>query len=391
MIPRQLNDVTEADLQSLVEDGVAERKTLDYKRDLPGNGDAETKDFLADVSSFANTAGGDLIFGIEAPAGVGEPTGIPGIPAAGIETEKLRLEGKIQAGISPRLPHHEIEHVSLSSGNTVLIIRVWQSWNGPHRVTAKGHGHFYGRNASGKYQLDVEELRRAFNLSESTAQQIRDFRASRIFSVKNDHLPTPVDDGPRLLIHAVPLQAFSSFSRPDFSDALRTLFRPGYGPVDFEPFSHTGAWGHEVNLEGRLVFPAAAGGRPAGRSYLQLFRSGILESLWALPLRLPNEIPFILCDQWVPSLMRLLPRYLAGMGKFGVEPPILLFLSILSASGCFLQGPNYAPSPGPLGHSDILFPEIWLDSLATELAPRLKPHLDMLWNACGAEQNPYIP
>jgi hypothetical protein len=300
------------------------------------------------------------------------------------------VENEIQTGIGPRLPHHEIRHVSLASGNALLIIRVPQSWNGPHRVTAKGHGHFYGRNSSGKYPLDVEELRRAFNLSESTAQQIREFRADRILKVKKDDLPTPIDDGPRLLIHAVPLEAFSPFSRPDFSDAISDLFRRRDGLLKFEPFSHTGSWDHEVNLEGRLVFPAAAGGRPAGRSYLQLFRFGVLETLWALPSMVRNDQPFILCEGWIPALLRLLPRYVAGMVSFGAEPPLFLFLSILSANGCFLQGPHYVSSPRPLDRSDVLFPEIWLDSLTGELTPRLKRLFDMLWNACGAEQNPYV-
>lgn len=37
---------------------------LDYKRDLPGDKDAEKKEFLADVTSFANAGGGDIVFGI---------------------------------------------------------------------------------------------------------------------------------------------------------------------------------------------------------------------------------------------------------------------------------------------------------------------------------------
>lgn len=41
MIPRPLNDVAEADLTALISNGVAEGRTIDYKRALPGNADAD--------------------------------------------------------------------------------------------------------------------------------------------------------------------------------------------------------------------------------------------------------------------------------------------------------------------------------------------------------------
>ena len=43
----------------------AEGRTLDYKRTLPGSTDEEKREFLADVSSFANAAGGDIVYGID--------------------------------------------------------------------------------------------------------------------------------------------------------------------------------------------------------------------------------------------------------------------------------------------------------------------------------------
>jgi len=38
---------------------------LDYKRDVPGESDQDKKEFLADISSFANATGGDLIYGVD--------------------------------------------------------------------------------------------------------------------------------------------------------------------------------------------------------------------------------------------------------------------------------------------------------------------------------------
>ena len=35
-----------------------------YKQKFPTNSDVDRKEFLADISSFANASGGDLVFGI---------------------------------------------------------------------------------------------------------------------------------------------------------------------------------------------------------------------------------------------------------------------------------------------------------------------------------------
>ncbi len=67
MILRAVNDITENDLLALISDGVAEGRSIDYKRELPGNSDGDKKEFLADASSFANTEGGDLVFGMLEP------------------------------------------------------------------------------------------------------------------------------------------------------------------------------------------------------------------------------------------------------------------------------------------------------------------------------------
>ncbi len=56
--------IEESDLQALVDNNVPEGKTLEYKESLHSDHPTEKKEFLADVSSFANAAGGDLIHGI---------------------------------------------------------------------------------------------------------------------------------------------------------------------------------------------------------------------------------------------------------------------------------------------------------------------------------------
>ena len=65
MIPQRLDDLQKSHIDSLVELKTAERRTLDYKEFLPGPSDEDKREFLYDVSSFANAAGG----GFQPPAG----------------------------------------------------------------------------------------------------------------------------------------------------------------------------------------------------------------------------------------------------------------------------------------------------------------------------------
>ncbi|MCD6594362.1 ATP-binding protein, partial [bacterium] len=64
MIAKNIDQISEEDLQALIDNSVLEGKTIEYKQSLPGNSDSDKKEFLADISSFANASGGDLIYGI---------------------------------------------------------------------------------------------------------------------------------------------------------------------------------------------------------------------------------------------------------------------------------------------------------------------------------------
>ena len=60
-----LDSVTEAHLRALVSAGVAEGREIEFKLELPGGSDADKKEFLADVCSFANAGGGDILYGVK--------------------------------------------------------------------------------------------------------------------------------------------------------------------------------------------------------------------------------------------------------------------------------------------------------------------------------------
>ena len=97
-------EITEEVLLKLYDGQVPEGKTIDYKAELPGTSDAARKDFLADLSSFANASGGHIVYGMEEAEGI--PTNFLGL-SSDVDQAILRLESMARDGIR--------HHLSLAS------------------------------------------------------------------------------------------------------------------------------------------------------------------------------------------------------------------------------------------------------------------------------------
>jgi predicted HTH transcriptional regulator len=176
MIAKNLTDIVPADIEALVANAASESTTLEFKRDLPGGGDEAKREFLADLSALANSAGGDILYGIDEREGVAAT--ITGIGITDTDTELLRLGNILNSGLEPRIRYSPMV-IQCASG-TVLLLRIEKSWNGPHRVIFRGYDRFFGRTATGKYPLDVQQLRRAFVENSTVAERLRAFRAERM-------------------------------------------------------------------------------------------------------------------------------------------------------------------------------------------------------------------
>lgn len=187
MIEKNIGEITEKDLKSLVEDEVLESRTIEYKSALNIDRDKDKKEFLADVSSFTNASGGDLIFGIREDDGV--PEEVAGISIDNLDELKGKIEDLIRNGIEPKMPPIQFKDVKLPNSNTVLILRIPKSWRSPHRVILKKDYRFFSRNSHGKQFLDVEELRVAFNISETLVERIKIFREDRIANIMAEETP----------------------------------------------------------------------------------------------------------------------------------------------------------------------------------------------------------
>src|SRR5262249_17227273 len=140
MIERQFDAIDKADIDALVENKKAERRTLEYKAALPLGTDEAKREFLSDISSFANSAGGDILYGItddrdENDQATGRPREATGLAGVNETSEQLRLENVIRDGIDRRIAGIQIKPIPGFPNGPVILVRVPRSWLAPHMVT----------------------------------------------------------------------------------------------------------------------------------------------------------------------------------------------------------------------------------------------------------------
>jgi len=367
ILDKPLESIVEADLRSLIDNGVAEGKTIEYKQLLPDNTYDKKKEFLADVSSFANAAGGHLIIGVREESGV--PVEICGLQNIDSDDEILRLENMIRDNIEPRIPGLSIHPVSLEPSGVVIVIRVPRSWAQPHVVKFQHHWRFYSRNSAGKYPLDVSELRAAFMLSETTADRIRLFRTERLGKIIAGETPVALEGSARIVLHIVPISAFDPSVRFDVSSLARDKDH-------VEPI-HSSGFYRRHNFDGFLTYSSAFE-RNLASTYLQVFRNGSIEAVEAALLNPRNGERLLIPGHiYEREVLHGLSRFLSVQKQLGVEPPLFVMLSLLGVYGYVMAVDRiYPPRDYPIDRNDLVIPEV-------DLGDVMRPAFDAVWNATG--------
>jgi len=374
MLDKPLDQIAFEDLTALLREQWPEGKGVDYKGSMYGNSDAEKKELLKDVSSFANTIGGDLIVGIEEEHGV--PISIPGVKVENVEGERLRLEEIIRRGIEPRIDF-AIRPVPNDAGATVFIIRVRESWIFPHRVVYQGKsGEFWARNSSGKYSMDTIELRRAFTLSETVFDKIKTFRRERVAAITAGNSLIGLGEGGKLILHLIPIAAYRSHLTVDVQqrhDLCQQL-----PPLRFS------GWDFRLNLDGFVTFRGAGFADP-GRAYTQLFSNGIIEAVTDEIKNHDREgREFLDASGHEQILLEKVPLYLDCLRGLGVDAPIWCLATFTGVKGALIGNPQSCPGYShPVDRDTLHLPEAILEDMAGDVRGILRPLFEVLWNAGG--------
>lgn len=369
-LPAKLTEVTHEHLQQLVTDGASEGPHLDFKRELPTNWDSSAKaNFIHDVIAFANAGGGDLVYGVDEDVDARAREVVPQ-RFDSVDMEVRRLQDFMLNSVEPRIQGAQVQAVSVGDGH-VVVVRVPQSWAGPHR--SKVNFHFYVRDGLRNRQLDVPEIRALFLRSDSQAQRMRDFRSDRLAKILTGQTPVPMGSGPKLIVHAISTQAAQG------ALSLDPLVYFGQGR-DIPRLGDTLA-SIKLNLDG-----ASSGTTEEG--YTQHFRQGYFEGLVSLVPRLPNEAAEILAGTaYERDVIRFLGSVRGEFERYGVSTEIVVFLSLTSAHSVKMAGPSeYGPG---WGHSlkqfdrrDVLLPDVLIES-GISIGRGVRPAFDLMSQAAG--------
>ncbi|MFX1588295.1 MAG: helix-turn-helix domain-containing protein [Promethearchaeota archaeon] len=375
MIEKNLDEITEEDLQALIDNSVLERKRLEFKQSLPGGSDSEKKEFLADVSSFANASGGDLIYGMVEDRKTGYPKSLNGLVLENVDKEITRMENIIRDGIEPRIIGITTKPISLTNQTIVIIIRVPKSWISPHRVSFKGHDKFYSRSTNGKYPLDVSELRIAFNLSEMVMERIRKFREDRLSKILANELPLTFSENARIVLHLIPTISFNPAQQYDINIAFKDIAK-------LEPIN-SGDWGYRYNIDGIFTYSMLRDN--VIFSYTQLYKNGIIEAVEGLMLKPHQEQLLIPSQSYEKKLIKSVSNYLTVLKKLGVETPIFIFLALLGVEGYSMASASHFPPTrvNTIDRDILILPEAIIENYNISIERVLQPSFDSIWNACG--------
>src|SRR5665213_10933 len=373
-----LGKIDETDLQRLITNEAAESLYIDYKRQSYGGSDSDRAEFLADISSFANTSGGDLVIGMVEDKGV--PTAFSGLQID-VDAEKRRLEEIARGGLEPRVRNISIHAIRRQDGTSVLIVRMPRSYAGPHRVTLKGRSRFYARASSGKYEPNVEELRGLFTGGAQLADRVRAFRAERLLRIAAGETPVPLaPESTKVVLHVVPAPAFSDAR---LLDLVSTMVAGTHVPLP--PRGSGGGNQYRVNLDGFVNYTSPPPG--VGASYAQFFRNGIIEGVAELSRRREGGGSYFVGPEFSKIIVAALRQYLSVLESYDTGLPVYALISLCNAGQCryryIVDGTNGWNDTEPLLRDMVALPELYIDSFSPDVPATLRPIFNILWNAFG--------
>ncbi len=373
MIEKPLEQITEADLDLLVSQGRPEGRRLDYKLTLSGSSDKEVKEFLADVTSFANTDGGDLVIGVRDENGVagGGAVEVAGIPAENLDAEILRIENQVRTCVDPRLPVFRAHAVPLIAGGAALILRMPASMLAPHRV-AKGSSRFFARNSRGKFEMDTNELRLAFAATSEMPRKIRDLHAAALKATTGADMPCCIKDEPAVVLTVAPLSILREAR--DIGVTRETAVLPP---------TITGGGGIHmiVGLDGLVVHSPIEAESNAVRTWSVNHRRGYVDCAWAIGRT--NERGSIIWKKYfedeLPGIVRSI---VARLRSHGIEGPWVAMVTLRGTKGYrVIMGDDYFTDPAwqdPAYLGEVI--DETLDPMT------LQPFIEGFWRVFGIDK-----
>lgn len=365
-----------------------ESQTLEYKEALDLETNRGKESFLAELTGFANTGGGDIIYGLsELRDEEGKQTGyfneIRGIEIVNLEQLKQQIENILRDTVKPRLLGNEIQEIPLGENRFVLCFRVRKSFQSPHRVELGGRRSFWIRKSSTTNEMDVGELRAAFNSTYSLEEKLQNFRVSFIRRIFEEDAFSTMRSEATLLIQIIPSPSLDGAGSLNFKSViekgkLRTPFVHSFDNSIF-------------NFKGFLRFAAKDTGAPYD-SFVQLHHNGMIEAGIHTCFRVDQDGPVYFSPYAIErGLVYDIFDYLELLeAELDAPYPLHIAITFINAKGVhmklrdsFEEGRFHLR---PIDQTELILPFTTILEFPPnrdELARKLKETFDRMWFAGG--------
>lgn len=381
MLTGSIDSITWADVLGL-QGNASESGYLEFKRELPGSSDGAKKEFLKDVSAFANASGGTIIYGIEERDGVAGEIVSPSV--SNKDDELLRLQSSVRDGLAPRLAGFHLRWVEPDppTGDCVLLARIQRSARAPHMVAFSRSSKFFRRVGTAVVQLDVHELRDAFLKSAVSRASTEMLREERLTLIQAGDSAVPLWEGAVLVIHCVPLRA--SDERGD-DTAQRLAEEWDRSPGIWTPLGNVGAFSSQWSIDGFCVYDTIGEGTDKRVfRYALKMRDGTSEFV----RRLSGDGAGFVVEDLVAEAVRRHRHLLQALGD---DEPFVVFTSLLGVEGLRLRrerewDEELKIRPYAIDRDRVLLPEVVISGVSeTEEAvdKKLTDLYQVLWQTAG--------
>jgi hypothetical protein len=151
---------TKADLQRLVDEGLEESLTLDYKASPALTRDSKGPDELCkDVTALANSAGGQIVYGIEEDKVTRKPSRVD----EGVADPKIArewIEQILNSRVQPRMNGVQTSRIDMENGRFGYVITVPQSQTGPHQAPDQKYYKRFDLQSVPMHDYEIKDIMR---------------------------------------------------------------------------------------------------------------------------------------------------------------------------------------------------------------------------------------
>lgn len=372
-----IENLTESDIQQLVDSHALESQHLDFKAKLPCLIDTRSKgDFCEDIAAFANATGGDLVYGISDKAndttGAKSSDQILGVEVENADELIRKITDIVRNGVEPRGQDVRVRVILFANGKRVVVVRVPESLSKPLMAVEKRSWKIRTNNKNSDMQYN--QIKSSFLNSANQAEQIRSFREQRKTAILSNDSIAPYCGDKLIVYHFIPKPSYDQELELDLSLYSKSVLRlPACNRIT------SGL--SRATMDGFAFFGTEAGRTEPLFSKTEIFHSGTIEMVDALTLQHGNELNL---DETQAVIRKAITDAHDVMSRINVTCRVSFFLTILNIEGMRLWTDPYDPRQREFRacQKNLDFPEYVLEP-NQEIEPLINATLLRLRNAFG--------